>query len=256
MTLNSEIIQDAFRETNMVGMGNVATTEEQTEALALLQRLVNTVMASVVGVKYRPWFVPTPFHTAPKRRQYPANSAHFEETSNFDIAYPPINSRVVLRNTQAQTIYMPAEPIDGATMSFVDVGFGADVTIDGNGMFFGTEGRDTTDVFATRTEGRGPTRQYLFREDTASWNLLSDLTLTGEMPFPELFDEYWITVLAIRLQPRFGAKNLEVTLGRAKDMTLLLRGWYRPVMEALSADIGRAQQSYSYPLGLGNPDGG
>jgi hypothetical protein len=164
---------------------------------------------------------------------------------------------VILRNTSAQTIYFQYQPMDGAIMSIVDSGFTGDVTLDANGMFFETTGNDTTVTLTPRVEGRNPTREYVFREDTASWNQTQNLVLGGDMPFPQMFNDYWITGLALRLSPSFGLKQTEVTLMRFKEMTSFIRGWYRQNQEVLIGDAGTpTDQSFHTGFYGGNPDAG
>lgn len=257
MTLNSTLIQAAFRESNYIEQGATPTDGENTEALRLLQSLVDSLMGSTVGIKYRPWHIPSPFNTAPDNRRYPALTDSPNAKAVKDLDYPPIQSRVILRNSAVQTLYFQAQPLDGSIMSIVDAGFTANVTLDANGMFFGTTGNTRTEVIEPRSEGRNPTREYVFREDTASWNQTSALTLGGEMPYPSQFDDYWITGLALRLSPSFGAKQMEVTMGRFKEMTTFIRGWYRQHQEVLIGDGGvPTEQSYYTGLYGGDPDRG
>jgi hypothetical protein len=257
MTLNSTLIQAAFREVNFIEQGATPTTDEQTEALRLLQSLVDSLMGSTVGIKYRPWHIPDPFNTAPDNRRYPAISDSPNVKAVRDLAYPPMQSRVILRNDTVQTLYFQSQPLDGAIMSIVDAGFTANVTLDANGMFFGTSGLTRTEVIEPRAEGRNLTREYVFREDTASWNQTSALTYGGEMPYPSQFDDYWITALALRLTPSFGAKQAEVTMGRFKEMTSFIRGWYRQHQEVLIGDAGTpSEQSFYSGLYGGDPDRG
>ena len=257
MTTNSTLIQAAFRECNFIEQGATPTDGENTEALRLLQSMVDSLMGSTVGIKYRAWHIPDPFNTAPDNRRYPALTDSPNSKAVRDLAYPPMQSRVILRNDAAQTIYFQSQPLDGAIMSIVDAGFTANVTLDANGMFFGTTANTRTETIEPRAEGRNPTREYVFREDTASWNLTSSLTLGGEMPYPSQFDDYWITGLALRLTPSFGAKQMEVTLGRFREMTTFIRGWYRQQQEVLIGDAGTpSEQSFHTGAYGGDPNGG
>lgn len=247
MTTNSTLITAAFREANYIGQGQTPTTEEQTEALRLLQSMVDSLQGSVIGIKYKPWYVPFPFHTAPKTIKNPAiYSGEVNAHTDRDQQYPPIQSRAIMRNTQPHTLYLQYQPLDGATFSIVDAGFTGVVTLDANGMFFETDANDTTVTIEPRAEGRNPTREYVFREDTASWNQVNNLVLEGEMPYPTQFDDYWITGLALRLASSFGAKQVEVTMVRFREMSSFLKGWYRQHQEVLIGTAGTpTEQSYN-----------
>jgi hypothetical protein len=58
LTLVSEIITDAFRQSNLVAVGTTPTTEETTEALRYLNRIVKSVFGNeaglLVGIRSRP----------------------------------------------------------------------------------------------------------------------------------------------------------------------------------------------------------
>lgn len=251
MTLNSALIADGFREQNFTAQGGTLTDSEQTEGLQILQGLVDSFFGSVVGVRPEPWWIPFPNYTAPKNIRWPAKSPNGYDAR--EVNYPPPNSRVMLRTTTAETIYLQAQPEDGAMMEFVDAGFEANVTLDGNGMFFETTGANRT-VTLTSTIGantRVPTKRYVFRADTASWNLMSDLIYAGEMPFPSIFDDYWRTALAIRLAPRFGKTKPE-TVARYGEMTVFIRNYYAQMRDVVIGDVGNAMQSYEPGVGFGN----
>lgn len=251
MTLNSALIADGFREQNFTAQGGTLTDAEQTEGLSILQGLVDSFFGGVVGIRPEPWWLPFPNHTAPKNIRWPAKEPNVYD--GREVNYPPPNHRVMLRTTTPTTLYLQSMPADGAMMEFVDAGFTADVTLDGNGMFFETTGADRT-VTLTSTIGastRVPTKRYVFRADTASWNLMSDLVLAGEMPFPSIFDDYWRTALAIRLAPRFGKTKPE-TVARYGEMVVYIRNYYAQMREVLIGDVGLTMQNYGPGTGFGD----
>ena len=258
MTTTSTIITAAYRESNFSEAGGTLTDDENNEALALLQSLVYSFHPTLVDLKYRPWHVPRSFETAPDRVQYPARSEEVPILTARENQYPPSNSRVFLRNTTTQTIYLQYEPEDGAVMQFVDAGFQDTVTIDGNGMFIGDGVDYTTTLTEAFTGGsRVPKRTYLFRADLGAWKQLDDLVLTTEFPFPPEFDDYFITALAMRLAPRFGNMPNQVTMLRNKDMMTLIRGIYRQTTPVLVGNPGeRTDQNYYNQGTFGDPDNG
>lgn len=256
MTANSTLIQAAFRESNFIAQGADPTENEQAEGLRLLQSMVSSLAGSVIGTKFKPWHIPFVFNTAPEAKRFPAYAENNYIRPEIDEKYPPNNARVILRNTSTQTIYFQNKPNDGAIMSIVDAGFTADVTLDANGMFFETDGNDRTKVIEPRTTGRNPKQDYVFREDTASWNLTSNLLYAGEMPYPEQFDDYWITGLALRLSPSFGEKTTQVTMMRFKEMTTFIRGWYRQHEEVVVGDAGGNAEQAFWTGSYRNDEGG
>ena len=254
MTLNSELIKGAYRESNFTSQGTDLTPDEQTEGLGLLQGLVLSMPGLLLGHKYKPWHLPWPNRTATKSGDHPAR---FDKGyDDRDVQYPPVNSRVVLRNQSPTTLFLREMPADGDLMQFVDAGFTGDVVLDANGQFFGTSGVETTVTLSTAVAGgnRLPNRTYLYRQDIASWVQIDTLVAGAEMPYPIEFDDFWITQLAMRLSPRFGNEPRQITMMRNKDMQNFVRGWYRrdPV-DVIVGDAGvNTSQNWGGPT---DPDG-
>jgi hypothetical protein len=257
MTLNSTIIADAYRESNFTAQGGVLTADEQSEGLTLLQGLVDSFFGTVVGTRPKPWFIPRPNNTAPEAEAFPADSRPAEYAHRKD-AYPPANSRVILRTTAAQTIYFQMMPQDGAMMQIVDAGFTADVTLDANGVFLGASGTATSDVLTTAVAGgsRVPTRTYVFRGDIASWVQIEDLIYAQELPFPPEFKDFFVTYLAMRLAPRYGNEPSQVTMLRAKDMLVFCRNWYHQSSESMGTGSPSSEQSFASPNDWSSEYGG
>lgn len=254
MTLNSVLITSAYRESNFVSQSTTLTADEQSEGLALLQGLVLSMPGLLLGHKYKPWHLPWPNRTATKGGDHPAR---FDKAfDDRDVQYPPVNSRVVLRNQSPTTLYLREMPADGDLMQFVDAGFTGDVTLDANGQYIGTSGVLTTEVLPTSVGGgnRLPTVTLLYRQDIASWVRLDTLIAGAEMPYPVEFDDFWITQLAMRLSPRFGNEPRQITMMRNKDMQNFVRGWYRRDPEdVLVGDAGvNTSQNWG---GATDPDG-
>lgn len=258
MTLNSTIITNAYRESNFKGQSQTLTSVEQTEGLAMLQSLVDSFFGLVVGTKAKPWFIPHEFNTSPEAANYPATPGNMHLRNQNDENYPPPNTRVFLRNSAVKTVYFQMKPEDGAMMQFVDAGFTAPVTLDGNGVFVGDTGVDYTVTINDSFGGgsRVPTRTYVFRGDIASWVLTSDLTYAGEIPFPAELDDFWITALAIRLAPRFGNEPNNATMMRYKDMLTYARGLYRQTEETVGNGPHLAEQNFYNGSHIDDPDRG
>lgn len=258
MSLNSFIIESAFREANYVGqadvLSDVLTDVEKKEGLQLLQSLVDSFFGLVVGIKPMPWYIPDPMIDAPKNVKFPASTTL---RHGRDARYPPANSRVFLRNKSPQTVTFQSHPEDGAFMQLVDAGFTGEVTIEANGQFFGTT--DTKTVLALQPAVSGGSRvkpkTYIYRGDLAAWNEITQLTYEGESAFPPEFDDFFITALAIRLAPRHGNRPNEVTILRNKDMMVYARGWYRQTAEATGNGPESAASNY-WRGSLGDPNTG
>ena len=68
MTIASVIITDAYRESNLIPVGQSETTAEQTEALRRLNRIIDRLISTAAGELVYDWLVP-PSPTAPTTGQ-------------------------------------------------------------------------------------------------------------------------------------------------------------------------------------------
>jgi hypothetical protein len=256
MTLSSTIITASYRESNFTAQGGTLTAEETSEGLALLQSLVDSFFGNVVGTRPKMWWVPLPFHGAPNDVSYPAVGDAV--THRREAEYPPANSRLMLRTTTPTTFYFPQMPDDGAMMQVVDAGFTADVTLDANGSFFYESGTARSILLTTffGSDSRVPTSTYIYRAELAAWVPITDLGANLGFPLPAIFDDYFITSLAMRLAPRFGNEPKQITMLRNKDMLVFCRQWYRQMAETRYEPAGRSEQSWNTRGGYDNPDTG
>lgn len=258
MTLNSTIITAAYRESNYTAQGGSLTAGEQSEGLALLQSITDSFFGLVIGTRLKPWWIPYPNHTSSKTTRYPARTGEVSSDIVRDPTAPPANSRVIMRNSEAMTIYMQYQPEDGSVMQFVDAGFTGTVIVDANGHFIGSSGVATTYTMLSQvgSGSRLPTKTFVFRADIAAWVEIGALEYTQENPFPAMFDDFWTTYLAMRLAPRFGNEPAQVTMLRAKEMIVFIRGWYHQTAETLGNGPQLSEQSFMGGGYNGDPDSG
>lgn len=129
MTTAAGIIQAAYREGNIVAAGKSPTTNEQTEALGSLQRIVDGIMGFEMGELLEDWLVPNPQRTAPVAARWPQGpfssasdpapfAAPGPTTSPNVWPYPPTQRRIVFGSV-SQTVYFPESPVDGSRMAIV-----------------------------------------------------------------------------------------------------------------------------------------
>jgi len=207
MTLVSSILLQAYRESNLVALGTSAlNTNQETEALARLNALIASVLGWEAGENLKQWPVGT------------AGYQEVPESLRQEIwKYPPINSTLVLNLTQTETIYLPEKPSDGARISVQDPGGNLatyNVTLDGNGRLI-----EAARTLALNTNSLS--RTWFYRADIGDWRRVNTLAASDDMPFPVEFDDMFIILLAIRLNPRYGRKLDDQTalmLRRAQSM--------------------------------------
>lgn len=195
MTLVSSIIIDAYRESNMVALDRALTAGQSTEALRLLNTVLNSIYGSDAGELITDWPLGN-FGRQPNFHRYAVN------TDDERLRQPPINRRLIALNERAETVYLTAEPQDGSRMAVADpfarlAAF--PVTLNANG-------RTIEGAPALLLNVSGLFREWLYRADLSAWVRISDISAVEEMPFPAKFDNMFIILLAMRLNPRYGRK--------------------------------------------------
>jgi hypothetical protein len=191
VTLVSSIINDAFREGNILPLGKAPTEIQETEALRLLNQLFSTIYGDEAGEALQDW----PLGNF--GRESPAYDLGWTDQQ---INRPMLNSRMIAVNEEAKTVFLSLQPQDGARMGIADP-FGrlasVPVTLDANGRTI-----EGTATLALDTDGLY--REWFYRADLGNWMRLVGVELTDEMPFPADFDIFFITLLAMRINPRYG----------------------------------------------------
>ena len=257
MTTATQVIQAAYREGNIIPVGQQPTAAEQTEALDRLNAYILGVYGQELGENLSDWPFPAPQRTAPVAANYPQapypqdldslvlTSPFAGDPSTLVYPYPPKNSRIVFGNV-AGTLFFHEAPDDGSRMAIVqgsgagDSGTpGATIILDGNGRTI--EGANTQS-YSQPVAGR----QWLYRADLGDWTAVLTLALTDNIPFPPEFDDLWICLLNIRLAPRYHKEVSSETKLIATQMLKTLKTRYRQqaVTTYGSSDFPRALESY------------
>jgi len=256
VTQATTIVTAAFRESNLIPIGQTPTSAEQTEGLELLNRLVQGMYGHEMGEELRDWNLPAPQRTAPVAANYPqlpypqgldadllTTPFAFDPTQDVFL-YPPANTRILWGQVTVKAFF-PEAPQDGSRMGLVqasgagDGGVGGAVlTLDGNGRTIQTSNTKTYSAPVTAS-------QWLYRADLGDWVLVADMVLTDQMPFPSELDDLWICMLAIRMAPRFGKVVAKETELVATSMLKKFKARYRQAANTTynSSDIPRSLQS-------------
>lgn len=257
MTLISSLVTDAFREGNLLPIGQAPTIQEQAEALGRINTLICGVFGVEMGEELTDWLVPQPQRTAPvaanyPQLPYPANAdflalrTPFANDATINVyPYPPKNSRIVFGGVTS-TVYFPESPDDGSRMSVVqgsgagDSGApGSVLTLNGNSRTIeGTNTKIYTDPVAAR--------EWFYRADLGDWKALASLGWSDDCPFPREFDDLWICSLAMRLAPRFGKTISQETATALKAALSRFKARYRQAGTTTygGGNIQRSAQSY------------
>ena len=209
MTLVSEIISDAFRLSNITRVGGSPTSDQETEALRYLNRIVKSVFGNEAGENFLPF--PIGDRGIARPTEYPG----WTNTPSGDW-FVPKNTRVMLNLNEATSLYLHPEPDDGTRFAVVDVTGNLstyNVTVEPNG-------RRIEGALSVTLDTDNYAAEWFYRADTGNWVKYAELETTDTFPFPVEFDDFFVTLLAIRLNPAYGAgldPQSQMIFNRAKS---------------------------------------
>lgn len=229
MALVSDIITDAYRETNLIPMGSTPNSNQITEALNRLNPLVLSTVGFEAGEDLEDLNV----------------GGSYDQSSLIN-TWLPDNTRLLLNLTEPVSYDLDPYPYEGQRLAFVDAGNNLstnNVTLNGNG-------RNIEGAASLVLSTNGDARQWMYRADTGNWIKITTLASGDTMPFPTEFDDYFVTMLALRLNPRYGQSITPETLKILARAKSVLQSRYNPQRE-IESDVpyrylaGNKQQFYS-----------
>lgn len=191
MTTLAAIIRAAYRESNLIPVRSQPTADEQAEGLERLQVLIASVLGNEAGEPLQALMVGNEHVEAPLG--YPA----WVPNSSW---WAPLNVRLVCNLTGETSINLSPTPRDGSRMGVQDLSANFNTSplkLVGNGRRI--EGQYELELNEASFNG-----EWFFRADLGDWRRVTPLTATDQMPYPIEFDDLFITMLAMRLNPRNG----------------------------------------------------
>lgn len=194
MVTVSQIINEAYRETNLIPIGQSPSAVEQAEAVLIFNRLVKAVFGNEAGDPYTNFGIGN-------NNVVPGTIQSYDTipTNNW---YPPTNSRIIFNNTSTQTLNLNPAPIDGERLSIQDASNNFStlpLTVVGNG-------RTIDGATSVSLNTNGLVQEWFYRADVHDWRTISNLTADSVLPFPVEFEDLFIIGLALRLNPRNGTQ--------------------------------------------------
>lgn len=234
MTTVAEIIEEAFRESSITADLQSATPTQTSQALARLQNVVGSAYGFEVGEPLSDWPIGL------EGIQWPTDFVW----SQIIWERPRINVRLIAASDEAQTVYLPERPYDGSRVALIDPASrlaAAPITLDGNGRTI--EGAQT---LVNNVDGT--TKIWFYRADLGNWTLVTPLAATDTFPFPPEFDDYFITQLAMRLNPRYGRSMTQESLDAHARALALLQARYRQ-SENIAVDPALRRLGLQYDSG-------
>lgn len=238
MTTANEIITEAYRENNLIAIGQSPTDAELAEALPRLNNIINSLFGTTIGQWLLDWETP-PKRTTSTDRRWPLSAADTKLPAGV-WPYPPYNARLITNLTGPTTIYLFPQPEDGALMEVANAG----PDFDTHALTISANGRDIEGADQIVLTGTERTFRWFYRADLAQWVRLAPLALTDEMPFPAEFDDYFIAALNVRLSARMARQPLPQT-AELRQMTMQkMKRRYTQNMAAEWQPAGRFFRTY------------
>ncbi len=231
MTLVSQIITDAYRQSNLLAIGVSPTANQITEAL----RYLNRILASVLGNEVGEPLIDFPIGRSGIDR--PAGYPWYNTTPSNNW-FVPQNHRVMLNLQEGTTLYLHPRPDNGARFGVTDILGNLStypVVIDGNG-------RNIESSSTVTLSTNSLIREWIYRADMGSWVRVVTVIESDTFPFPQEFDDFFITLLAMRINPSYGVdldSQSQYILSRGRSQ---LRARYHTDIPSRS-DIGLVRLS-------------
>ena len=241
----SQIITDAYRESNLIPVGTTPTSAEQTEALRRLNALINWLISTACGELIYDWQIPS-VSTAPLIGQIRNPRDPYGRDSLVTVyPYPPINRRLLTQITETTTVYMPQYPNDGTRIAIADTGSdGSTLTLNGNGR--NIEGAVSVSLDPVSVGQR----EWFYRSDLANWVRVTDIAIDDDQPFPAKYDDFLVIILSMRLSPRYAAAADEATALMYRKMLSAFKAQYKQYTPTPTTyDIRNIQ---THPRGYGS----
>jgi len=212
MTTARTLIEDAYRQDNLIPLGQAILPEEEAEGLRRLNAMLAALFDEQVGEKLLDWPAP-PRLTAPVAADPPFYPAPVPRNDPDIWRYPPENARLLAAFDQPETIYLHYKPQDGALLAAVNVGLSENVsvTLDANG-------RRIAGAPSLLLPELPEPLFFVYRADRAEWMPLTDLTIDSQSPLPPSFDDFLVCGLSMMLSAR-RRRSARSTRPRASSST-------------------------------------
>lgn len=194
MTLVSTIIRDAYRQSNLIGINAAVTDAQNDEGLRYLNRILKASYGNDASEALQQ--LPLGQENISRPQGYPWYGNN--PGGNW---FVPKQAQLMCNITEPVAVFLHPDPNDGSRFGVSDIAGNFSTN---NLVVFGN-GRNIEDAPSITLNTDGVDRQWFYRQDTANWYKLTDLVLTDPLPFPEEFDDYFITLTATRLNPSYGA---------------------------------------------------
>ena len=199
MTTLRDIVKRAMRVSGLIQVGTDPEADEFEEAFYLLTTIINSLFGKEFGENLEPV----------NYGSFGLNSTKFDldYKTEIDQTFVPANVKLFANLGNSSTLYLNPLPTNGERFGILDVAgsFATyPITIAGNGRLV-----ENSPTLVLNTTGLN--REWFYRDDLGTWVRLTNLVESDESPFPREFDDLLIFLLAIRLNPSYGAETANET---------------------------------------------
>lgn len=216
MTTIRDIVADALRESGILTIGDTPTADSYAEGV----RRLNVLVQSMMGVELGDPFVPMSVGKSDAPYTFGSNDDYLRCLKERAV-YGSVRLNCNLE--EPTTLYLDPNPREGARLSVIDIPGNFSVnklTLNGNG-------RNIEGLPEVELDTDGLNRSWFYRADLGSWQVVTDLTENSDSPFPVDFDDWLTTMLAQRLNPRYGQSLAPETIASMQRVQKIFRARYR-----------------------------
>lgn len=221
MSTVDQIITKAYRESNLISINAAPTDLQRSEALDLLNEIIPSVLSFEGAGPLQPFPIGMNNRDVPSYFPWGGSQVPTGEW------WAPLQAQLVVNLTAAQEVDLHPQPTDGSRLGVIDTSQNLatyNLTLKGNGYRI----ENATELVLT-TDGLA--REWFFRADLGNWVRATTLTYTDSFPFPIEFEQMFYSMLAMRLNPRYGRElspESQAALIRAKRF---FQARYQPNIE-------------------------
>jgi hypothetical protein len=198
------IVTEAFRENNLIQVGDTPDGAEYVEAEKLLVKFIYSLFGYELGDRLQ-------------------NFSEFDPT----IKLPP-NSRIIITSESPSYVELRDDPKDGERFSVIDPeGL---LSLSNTFEVRVPSGTIQWENLAVLNLGYIDAT-WFYRAETGNWFPVNNLTSDDESPLPQEFDDLLSLWLAMRIAPRMGAQTKPETVQVYSRIKKMLTSRYKQVVK-------------------------
>lgn len=226
MTTVSQIITDAYRQSNLIAVGTLPSAAQQEEALRYLNRIVSSTLGNEAGENLTA--LPIGGNNISRPNGYPWYTDNPD--GNW---FVPENQRLMVNLNRTMTLYLHPRPNPGARLGIIDVS----KNFTTYNLVINANGRTIEGATILTLNTSGYDAEWLYDDTTGNWAKVLPLDdLNTAFPFPQDFDIYFICMLAGALNPAYEVQadqQVAMHFSRARSQ---IRARYHNVIPVGSED--------------------